>query len=98
MERRADAKSHRSRRTLMSKPLIGLLLGAVLGLLDGLSAFLYPEAAAMMVPIVIGSTIKDIVTGVAMGVLAVWLRSTFAGVVGGLVLGLVLSYFAAMSP
>jgi hypothetical protein len=80
------------------KPLIGLLLGTVLGLLDGLSAFFYPEAAPMMVQIVVGSTIKGLVTGVAMGFFALWLRSTVGGAIAGLALGLLLSYFAAMAP
>ena len=49
----------------MSKPFLGLLLGGVLGLIDGLSALFYPGTAAMIVPIVVGSTIKGLVTGIA---------------------------------
>jgi len=45
----------------MSKPALGAVLGAVLGLLDGLSALFYPEAAPMIVQIVTGSTIKGLV-------------------------------------
>ena len=82
----------------MSKPLLGLILGAVLGLLDGLSSLFYPEAAAMIVPIVMGSTIKGLVTGVAMGFFARKFRSLPTGIIIGLVLGLVLSFFAAMAP
>ena len=82
----------------MSKPLLGLLLGGVLGLIDGLSALLYPGTAAMIVPIVVGSTIKGLVTGIAMGVLARRVRSVPIGIVGGLALGLALSYGAALTP
>ena len=82
----------------MSKPALGLLLGGLLGLIDGLSALFYPGTAPMIVPIVIGSTIKGLVTGVAMGVLARRVRSLPVGIAGGLVLGLVLSYLAAMTP
>lgn len=82
----------------MSKPSLGLLLGGLLGLIDGLSALLYPGTAAMIVPIVVGSTIKGLVTGVAMGALARRVRSLPIGIVGGLALGLALSYLAALTP
>jgi hypothetical protein len=83
---------------MMSKPMVGLALGGVLGLLDGLSALFYPDAASMIVAIVIGSTIKGLVTGFALGLLARRVRSTAAGIAGGLGLGLALSYLAAMTP
>jgi hypothetical protein len=82
----------------MSKPVLGLVLGGVLGLLDGLSALFYPDAASMIVPIVVGSTIKGLVTGAALGVLARRVRSTAIGALVGLALGLVLSYLAALAP
>jgi hypothetical protein len=82
----------------MSKTALGLLLGGVLGLIDGLSALLYPGTAAMILPIVVGSTIKGLVTGVAMGVLARRVRSVPVGILGGLALGLALSYLAALTP
>src|SRR5712691_10410984 len=82
----------------MSKPALGLLLGGLLGLVDGLSAQLYPDAAAMIVPIVIGSTIKGLITGIALGLLARRLRSTTIGILAGLGLGLALSYLAALTP
>ena len=82
----------------MSKPALGLLLGGLLGLIDGLSALLYPGTATMMVPIIVGSTIKGLVTGVAMGVLARRVRSVPVGILGGLALGLALSYLAALTP
>jgi len=54
----------------MSKPLLGLLLGAALGLLDGLGAFAYPGVATMMTSIIIGSTFKGLITGLATGFFA----------------------------
>jgi len=82
----------------MSKPALGLLLGGVLGVIDGVSALLYPGTAAMIVAIIVGSTIKGLVTGVAMGVLARRVRSVSVGIVGGLAVGLALSYLAALTP
>jgi len=52
----------------------------------------------MIVAIIVGSTIKGLVTGVAMGVLARRVRSVPVGIVGGLAVGLALSYLAALTP
>lgn len=82
----------------MSKPLLGIILGTVLGLLDGLSAFFYPDAAALMAAIIIGSTIKGLVTGVIMGLIASRWRSIPLGIVVGLLVGLGLSFLAATQP
>jgi hypothetical protein len=82
----------------MSKPLLGLILGTILGVVDGLSAFFYPEAASMMAPIIVGSTIKGLVTGVVMGFVARKWRSVPLGILVGLAVGLGLSLLAAMQP
>jgi SAM-dependent methyltransferase len=82
----------------MSKPGLGAVLGAVLGLLDGLSAFFYPEVASMMMQIVIGSTIKGLVTGLLAGWFARKLQSLPLGIVFGLGVGLFLSYLVAAMP
>jgi hypothetical protein len=79
----------------MSKTVFGMLVGAVLGLLDGLSAWFYPEARTMMAQIVVGSTIKGIVTGAIAGWVARRQQSVVAGVAVGLVVGFALSTVAA---
>jgi predicted membrane protein len=79
----------------MSKPLLGLILGVVLGFLDGLSAFFYPDVASMMTGIIIGSTTKGLLTGVAAGFFANRFRSLPVGIAFGLALGLVLSFLVA---
>lgn len=80
----------------MTKPMIGVCAGAVLGLLDGLSALAYPEARAMIVTIVIGSTVKGVLTGAAAGWLARRWRSIAGGVAAGVAFGFVLSTAAAL--
>ena len=80
----------------MRAPLLGVIVGGVLGLLDGLSAWFYPEARTMMVAIVLGSTIKGIVTGLAAGLVAAWRRSLPLGITTGVVVGFGLSTLAAM--
>ena len=83
----------------MSKPVLGLVLGAALGLLDGLGAFAYPAVATVMTSIIIGSTFKGLVTGVLTGFLATKLRSLPLGILCGLGIGFLLSWAtAAMSP
>jgi hypothetical protein len=82
----------------MSKPLLGLMLGGVLGILDGATAFLYPEAGPFIVGIVIGSTMKGLVTGVAIGFLARKLHSVPLGILFGLLIGALLSFIVASLP
>lgn len=83
----------------MSKPLLGLVLGAALGLLDGLGAFAYPEVAPLMTSIIIGSTFKGLVTGLITGFLAHRLNSLPLGILLGLAVGMALSWgVAAISP
>jgi hypothetical protein len=79
----------------MSKTAFGMLVGGVLGLMDGLSAWFYPEARTMMAQIIIGSTVKGIVTGGIAGWIARRLRSIAAGVGVGVTAGFALSTLAA---
>ena len=83
----------------MSKPVLGLLLGALLGCLDGVSAFAYPGVATMMTSIIIGSTFKGLITGLATGYFATKFRSLPLGMLFGLLIGFALSFaVAAISP
>jgi len=79
----------------MNKPLLGIAIGGTLGLLDGASAWAYPEARSMMAVIVTGSVVKGVVTGLGAGLVARWRQSTALGVGAGAVLGTVLSAVAA---
>jgi LytS/YehU family sensor histidine kinase len=81
---------------LRSKPIVGALTGTVLGLLDGLSAWAYPEARSTILWIVISSTLKGLLTGVLAGLVARRWRSMGVGIIAGLAIGLVLSALAAI--
>ena len=74
---------------------LGIVVGGVLGLLDGLSAWFYPDARPMMVAIVMGSTLKSVLTGLAAGYVARWRRSLTLGMAVGVAVGFVLSALAA---
>jgi hypothetical protein len=80
----------------MTKPAVGILAGGVLGLIDGLSAWFYPEARLMMVPIIVGSTVKGVLTGLAAGLVAKWKQSLILGIAAGAIVGFVLSSAVAM--
>jgi hypothetical protein len=80
---------------MTSKPVLGLTVGAILGLLDGASAWFSPEARPLMVTIVVGSTLKGLATGLIAGLVARWRRSLAIGIGAGLGAGFVLSWLAA---
>lgn len=79
----------------MTKPVLGLALGGVLGVFDGLSALISapgdPNVKAGIVGIVIGSTIKGILTGAIIGWYAKRTNSLAAGLVFGIVVGVALA-------
>ncbi len=84
----------------MGKLMLGMIVGSVLGLVDGLLTFFNPEAveSGMMPMIIIGSTIKGFVTGAAIGWLSKQYRSYVVGLGGGVAIGLVLSLLVALMP
>ena len=84
----------------MPKILLGLLLGATLGLIDGASSYIYPypEVREQIVTIMIGSTFKGLLTGLVAGIVATRWRSLPLGIGVALLVGLGLSYLVASMP
>jgi hypothetical protein len=80
------------------KALLGLLLGGVLGVLDGLSAWFTPEVRPMLLGIVAGSTVKGLIAGVLIGWFSKKVHSLPLGLLVGLGVGLVLAYLVAAMP
>jgi len=80
----------------MNKPVFGLLLGGFLGIFDGLSAWFTPAARAGIVGIVIGSTIKGVITGICIGYFAKKVNSLALGIVFGLAVGMLLAFGVAL--
>lgn len=76
----------------MNKPMLGLVLGGVLGALDGLTALVSaPEVAPQIMTIVLGSTFKGLVAGVLIGWIARRLNSLPLGLLIGLGIGALLA-------
>ena len=83
----------------VSKPLLGIILGGVLGLFDGLTALVSaPEVAPQIVGIMIGSTVKGIIVGGLAGWYAKRVRSLKAGLIFGLVVGAFFAFLVAVMP
>ena len=83
----------------MNKIVVGLLFGAILGAVDGSTAWFTPEARSQMGGILIGSSIKGMLVGLLCGWFARKVQSTTWGVVLGAVLGLFFAWLiAAMEP
>src|SRR5688572_14858878 len=81
----------------MNKPVFGMLLGGVLGIFDGLSALVSaPETAPGIVGIVIGSTVKGIIAGAAIGWFARKVNSLPLGILFGTVVGLFLAWLISV--
>lgn len=79
----------------MNKILLGLLLGALLGAIDGASAWFTPAVRNQMAGIIIGSTVKGLIAGVAAGIFARKVNSVPLGILFGLGVGFILALLVA---
>jgi len=82
----------------MNKVLLGLIIGGILGIFDGLTAWFTPEVRAQLLGIVIGSTFKGLIAGVLIGWFARKVNSLPLGIVFGLGVGLLLAFAVAAMP
>jgi hypothetical protein len=79
----------------VNKILLGLLLGAGLGALDGGTAWFTPAARVQLAGIIVGSTVKGIIAGLAIGFFARKVNSLIMGILFGLAIGFVLAFLVA---
>lgn len=82
----------------MNKVVLGLLVGGILGIFDGLSAWFTPAVRAQLLGIVIGSTVKGLIAGILIGYFAKKVNSLPLGLLFGLGIGLLLAYAVAAMP
>jgi hypothetical protein len=83
----------------MNKPLLGLVVGGILGVFDGLSALVSaPEVAPEIVGIIVGSTFKGVIVGLIAGFFARKVNSVPLGIAVGLLAGLGFAWLIASQP
>jgi len=82
----------------MNKLWFAVLLGGILGIFDGLTAWFTPEVRAAILGIVIGSMVKGMIAGAAAGYFARKVDSVPLGIVFGLGVGALLAYLVAAMP
>jgi hypothetical protein len=82
----------------MNKLWFAVLLGGLLGIFDGLTAWFTPEVRAAIVGIVIGSMVKGMIAGAAAGYFAKKVNSVPMGILFGLGVGALLAYLVAAMP
>lgn len=82
----------------MSKPVLGLIVGTILGAVDGLTSFFTPETRSMVGEIMFFSSLKGLLAGVIIGFFARKVISLPWGIVFGGAIGLLLAYLVAMNP
>jgi prepilin signal peptidase PulO-like enzyme (type II secretory pathway) len=82
----------------MTKPIFGLILGGILGVFDGLTAYFTPEVRNQLLGIVLGSTFKGLVAGLSIGYFSKKVDNVGLGIVFGLGVGLLLAFAVAAFP
>jgi hypothetical protein len=80
----------------VSKPILGLALGGTLGLLDGLSGLFVPSLAPEMVSVITFSTLKGLLSGIAIGYFANRVHSISYGLIAGLVIAAIFSFLVVL--
>lgn len=88
----------------MKKVAFAVVLGAILGAFDGLTAWLEPDirnlpnGASKLGLIVMLSSLKSVIAGFLIGVFALFIKNRWAVIAFGLAMGLLLAYLVAMGP
>ena len=82
----------------MKKIGLAMILGAVLGALDGATAWFTPAVRDQVGTLMMYSSLKSVFAGLLIGIFAVFMRKEIAVTLFGLAVGLVLAYLVAMQP
>jgi hypothetical protein len=81
---------------ILTKPMLGLAVGGVLGLLDGLSGFFEPSLALVMGSVITFSLIKGLMAGLATGYVSQRVHSMLLGILVGIGIAATLSLLVVM--
>jgi len=80
----------------LSKPMLGLVTGGTLGLLDGLSGFFEPSLAPFMTSVITFSMLKGLFAGLAIGFFSRRVHSMPLGLFAGIVIAAILSLLVVL--
>ena len=75
----------------LTKPMLGLVMGGFLGLLDGVSGFFEPSLAPVMGSVITFSLLKGLLSGLAIGYVSQRFHSMTVGIVAGIAIAAALS-------
>lgn len=75
-----------------------VILGAILGALDGATAWFTPAVRDQIGTIIMLSSLKSVIVGLAIGIFAGFVKNRGVVVLFGLAMGLLLAYLVAMNP
>jgi len=75
----------------LTKPVLGLAVGGILGLLDGLSGLFEPSLAPVMGSVITFSLLKGLAAGIVTGYVSQRVHSMLLGIVAGVGIAAVLS-------
>jgi len=82
----------------MNKLVAGVLVGGVLGIVDGATAWFTPAVRPEMMSILIGSSFKGMLVGIFSAFVARKVKSVPVGVSAGAIVGLLLAWGVAAMP
>lgn len=82
----------------MKKIGFAVLVGAILGAFDGLTAWFEPAVRDKLGLIVMLSSLKSVIAGLLIGIFACFVQKRVAIAVFGVCVGLILAYLVAMAP
>ena len=82
----------------MNKILVGVIVGAVAGMIDGATAWFEPAVRPQILSIIFFSTIKGVIAGIAAGWFARRVQSVPKGIAFGFIVGLLLAFGVAAMP
>src|ERR1700675_722931 len=80
----------------LTKPMLGLVMGGFLGLLDGLSGFFEPSLAPVMGSVITFSLLKGLLAGLATGYVSQRVHSMVLGILAGIGIGAVLGLLVVL--
>ena len=75
-----------------------VVLGAILGAFDGMTAWFEPSVRDQIGTIVMLSSLKSVFAGLLIGLFAIFVKKRMAIAAFGLAVGLLFAYLVAMSP